>query len=988
MKVMMSVSFILKIAALLNYVILVLITLRSNSTRQVKLFFSIYLSGMTFWQFSSLMVNFTSDPQTAIVWYNLIFSGSGLFSVLFFPLTRALLNIKKQRVLAVVSYAVCLFVVATGILGVPITHVAMGESGYYVPVLDSIIVAIVGLIPLFFWGLGVVNLIRGLAKKKSLMEKNRIKYVLGGALVMIIGAFSNTTPLKNFPIDIVCNLVNALLISYAVIRHRLLDIRTFIFRSITYTLTTGTLIVGYSILVLIVQDAVNKYLMPLSPLINVLLIIGLIFFFLPIRNRLQPLIDRLFFRSKYDYRVAVEKFSTDINSFHNIDEVLSYILATVQSTIKIDMVFATLLDRRKGDYRLVKSASHVNKPVSVEGDALTPRLKEYFLKVRQPVLKDEITINPKMAELAEEYNAVFEKQGVFLIVPFILKDQLLGTLHCGQKLSGTIYIDDDLRFLTTIANQSSTAIDNAMVYTEIERRLGIQTLLLILSETFRSDKSFGEIMSSVVKILSDFLSLSHCHLVCFDQERETTVFSFPDLEPAMADLLKRHAREALEATSTGGDEASYFLPGLGARLLAGKALPPDHEAFLLASVCIPLRQHRDIFGILIIPNKVTGRDIEEIDMDFLRTIRAIISQGIMLHRTIINLINMKDYNEKIINGMNKIGDALTIVDLEGKIRNVNEAMCALLEYRKEELIGMDMGAVSSAWPELFSRESVPPPEDRKTVSNYELSYRTKSGNEIPMLFSGSIIYNETGKIEGILGIARDISTRKQAEDARKKELLLKEIHHRVKNNLQVISSLLSLQSRYMNDEKVKMVFKESQSRIRSIALIHENLYLSKDLAGIDFNGYVKDLIADIFFTYGADRGRISLNVDIPPDVSLNMDQAIPCGLIINELVTNSLKYAFPGNERGRIFIKLSEEKKAASFTLVVGDDGVGLPDVLDLNNLSSLGLKLVFTLIKQLNGVIEIQRDKGAVFTLRINQRPGKEAPAAFGSNSASVPRS
>lgn len=222
-------------------------------------------------------------------------------------------------------------------------------------------------------------------------------------------------------------------------------------------------------------------------------------------------------------------------------------------------------------------------------------------------------------------------------------------------------------------------------------------------------------------------------------------------------------------------------------------------------------------------------------------------------------------------------------------------------------------------------------------------------NKIPL-------HNEQGCVIGTLGTAQDITDRKRAEEAiksslREKEVLLKEIHHRVKNNLQIIESLLRLQSRYTKDKQVICMFKESQNRIKSMALIHEKLYQSEDLAKINFPEYIRSLTASLFRSYGM-SAHIKLKI-VLDDVRLKIDTAIPCGLIINELVANSLKHAFSENEEGEISICLQAENEDR-IMLIVGDNGVGFPKNLDFRNTESLGLQLVTSLAEQLEATIEL----------------------------------
>ena len=216
-------------------------------------------------------------------------------------------------------------------------------------------------------------------------------------------------------------------------------------------------------------------------------------------------------------------------------------------------------------------------------------------------------------------------------------------------------------------------------------------------------------------------------------------------------------------------------------------------------------------------------------------------------------------------------------------------------------------------------------------------------------------------------LEQEITERKRAEkqiklSLQEKEVLLKEIHHRVKNNLQVVESLLRLQSKYTKNEHAVRMFRESQNRIRSMALIHEKLYQSIDLAKINFVDYIQSLVASLFRSYSINSTAINPTIDVA-DIFFSIDTAIPCGLIINELVANSLKYAFPESKQGQIHICL-RSKDENKFILIVSDNGIGFPKDLDFRNTKSLGLQLVTSLTEQLGAIIELHSHSGTEFRL------------------------
>ena len=234
-----------------------------------------------------------------------------------------------------------------------------------------------------------------------------------------------------------------------------------------------------------------------------------------------------------------------------------------------------------------------------------------------------------------------------------------------------------------------------------------------------------------------------------------------------------------------------------------------------------------------------------------------------------------------------------------------------------------------------------------------------------ILQATKVPFYASNHVKAVLGVAVDITARKQAEEQMKsalkdKEVLLKEIHHRVKNNLQVISSLLKLQTHYLSDPKALDAFTMSMDRIKTMALVHDKLYRSEDLSSIYFPGYAEELARNLVGTYAVGKD-ITLDLEIEP-CSFDIDTAIPLGLLINELVSNALKHGFPGQDRGIITIGLRRE--GAGFTLTVADTGIGFPTDIDFTCTESLGMQLVITLVEQLDGTIELFREKGTKFRI------------------------
>ncbi|MBI3608266.1 MAG: PAS domain S-box protein [Nitrospirae bacterium] len=317
-------------------------------------------------------------------------------------------------------------------------------------------------------------------------------------------------------------------------------------------------------------------------------------------------------------------------------------------------------------------------------------------------------------------------------------------------------------------------------------------------------------------------------------------------------------------------------------------------------------------------------------------------------------------------------EGIARVDRRGRYLSVNAPYAAMVGYSVEELIAMDCSRTAHL-------------EDRERLTEAYRKMRNAGKVEVEaraVRKDGSVMHkqvvmirtDEQGEFAGYYCFIKDITGRKQVEEQiaaslREKELLLKEIHHRVKNNLQLISSLLNLQAAQIHDERVLAMFKESQNRIRAVAFVHEKLYQSRDLARIDLAEYIRSLANHLLDSYdvGPDAVVVGIHVD---DVPLDLDTAIPCCLIINELVSNMLKHAFVGGRTGRVRVDLGP-CAGNRHSLVVSDNGVGFPATIDFRTTTSLGLQLVCALVEQLAGTIELERNGGTTWKITFKGLKG-----------------
>jgi PAS domain S-box-containing protein len=314
-----------------------------------------------------------------------------------------------------------------------------------------------------------------------------------------------------------------------------------------------------------------------------------------------------------------------------------------------------------------------------------------------------------------------------------------------------------------------------------------------------------------------------------------------------------------------------------------------------------------------------------------------------------------------------LADALFLVNPEGKIVTVNQATLKLLGYQERELADQPVDMIfahnETTGFRLMQYEQL---LTTGAIYDTETTLITKGAKKIPISLSASIVRDKQGAGQGVVYVGRDLTERKRVEaqiraSLREKELLLKEIHHRVKNNLQIISSLLMLQSETTRSEQALKALRESQDRVISMAIVHEVLYQSKDLAQVNFAEYTQKLTDHLLRSYNIDSHAISLKMNVAR-VSLDIDTAIYCGLIINELVSNALKHAFPAGGPRELCLSFCTDGDRS--TLTVSDNGVGLPPDVELDKTESLGLQLVTMLTQQLGGTLELDQGRGTTFKI------------------------
>jgi PAS domain S-box-containing protein len=369
-------------------------------------------------------------------------------------------------------------------------------------------------------------------------------------------------------------------------------------------------------------------------------------------------------------------------------------------------------------------------------------------------------------------------------------------------------------------------------------------------------------------------------------------------------------------------------------------------------------------------------DGRRIDVEFVSNV-YVVNHMRVIQCNIRNITERKQAEEALKESEKKFRETVKYLDegyysctLEGLVLEHNAAFNRILG------IGIEKDLKGTSLPDFWQD-----PADRKkyldeliskgSIQNFQINLKTIQSENIFVLANSHIVKDKKGGVVRIEGTVTDYTERKKMSDQieaslQGKETLLREVHHRVKNNLQIIISLLNLQSRFITDETTLSAFKESQNRVRAMALVHEKLYQSKDISKIDLDNYIR-FLGDNLFQFLDMKGKgVTLTMDIR-DISVTIDTAIPLGLMINELISNSLKYAFPNGRKGEISLVIHRQDH--TIIILFKDNGVGIPENFDWRNSKSLGLRLVVSLVEQLSGTIELDRTAGTTFTVVVKEK-------------------
>ena len=795
------------LAACILYFLLFAFSLQGK--RRINRIFSVYLLLMALWTFSSFMWHadfyLLGDPP----WLQVGFSFAIVSWVFMCLLPVVILGLDSKPIVRTSLWVIGGLggLLLIGNAGGYLLQVTRIERGVFDVQFGNVMYLFFALTSLS--GVTLVFLLaRTGLRTRDHNERSRLFYLaISNALITIGGLANIPSSLRVFPWDIFFSVLSAFLMAYAIHRYHLLDISLVIRKGLAYSILTITIAASYLLVILVFGRVAQTVLGYGAYLVSFLVAVAFAVIFQPIRDRVQALVDRIFFRDKYDAQQMLHDLSQTAVSILDLDVLSETLLEKITGTMHIARASLFFEDQETGEFRLAAQQG-------LEVDAADWRmgrghpLPRWMVSERRALTVHELAFLPQFKALWEEERKDLESRGTQLFVPLLVQDDLVGLFAFGPKLSEQAYSEDEKLTLATLANQAAVAVKNARLYEDVQKEL---------AERVKAEQALEE-----------------------------------------SEMRYRHLFEGIE-------------------------------------------------------------------------------------------------------------DAVLVHDALGRCLDCNEATLRSFGYSREEFRRLNTTDIVHPDFHQLQRDG----QDRiwageTTVA--ESVYRCKDGRSIPVEVNARRM--EYMGEAAILAVVRDVTERRLAEEQlraslREKDVLLREIHHRVKNNLQIVSYLLLLQAGHVKDEQVVEMFEDSRERIHSMALVHEKLYGSRDLSRIDFGQYTSELVAHIFRSYRAQGRGIALKMDLA-DVTLGIEAATPCGLILSELASNALKHAFPDGRAGEVRICLAESK--GRIALTVADTGIGFPPDLDFRSTQSLGLQLVGMLVEQLDGTIDLVRNGGTAFHVEFTE--------------------
>jgi two-component sensor histidine kinase len=898
------------------------------------------------------------------------------------------------------------------------------------------------IVAVFQLGLALVAGFRSLRTARDPVSHAQMRWILWGVGVAFAVALPGYIvplalvgrPLIPNPVVMLLTVLIPYVYGVAVLRYRLFDIEVIINRTLVYGSLT-VLLAGLYVLVVRLLTWLIEALFQSHDDVLVIFVaaVSIALAFDPLRRRVQALIDRTFYRTKLDVQRLLAEMSERLVTSVLLDDLAAPLTRELPERLQIAWARLSVFDP-EGE-RLLPVAGGADDAALPAGHPLIRFLHAFG----EPLHR----LQPP-SRLPDAARAFLDEQAIELIIPLIVRGELVGLYSLGPKLSGSAYTRDEMRLLHLLGQQAAIAVENSRLF-----------------QAERQQRSLAEALQGAADAVSSTLDLDQVLDRILEQvERvvEGDAFNIMLVEAGLARVARwRGYQELGVAERIAGFSAPVAdYPTLAQMIRTGKPVIVSDAAtdpnwvslagweWLGSYLSAPIRVGGQTVGLLNVDRTQPGRfspaDAQRLEafaqhaatalqnarlyaetQRQLREQTALRQAGAVISSSLDSEMVLMRIAEEMGHAVDATSAYLCSVEPATLIARVRAEYVSPQARPAERESGLGVeysGEGKAGWlAKMVAGQHDIAHADSPGITPDEQEHMQRYGVQtilsIPLRTKGEFVgYAELWESRQrreftpqeialcqdmaqqaaiALEHARlyeqaqqEIAERRRAEEQIKaslqeKEMLLREIHHRVKNNLQVISGLLFLQSQQIQEPEALRMFQDSQHRVRSMALVHERLYRTQDLARVDFAQYIRDLAGYLLRSYGVAPDLVSMNIDVR-DVSLGIDVAVPCGLIVSELISNALTHAFPGGRAGEILIEM-RTGPGGQCTLVVGDDGVGLPQGLDLENTGTLGLRLVSRLANQLGATVELDGNMGTRFQITFTAQEYREVDDGEGSD-------
>ncbi len=974
----MTLIQVMCLIALACYLLLLLL-LRPHLWRKNVRSFALFLLAMLVWQIGSTGAAFSSTPEMALQWYRIVIGLGSAFGLFYAQFTRDFLGIHTHRWVIRIGYVAGVLIALWTLLGGPFVIDAMykfSDSTFWLPRFGFLTFPI-GLYLFGYLMYSFVNLAARYRRSTSIIERSQLRYLLSGLAILFLGSAINYSPeLKAYPIDITANVINAILIFYAILRFQLFDITVVIRKGLLYSIPTAILGTGYFLIVYFGVNLLHLVLGYQVFLLSLALATVTAIVVQPIWNRAQSWFDRWFFREKYDASLMIQRLSRTVASVLDLDSLMRMILDEITTTMHIERAALFLRREESGEYHLMAQRGLGGRlGLKLRGDH---PLVKWLVDNDRSLTRHQMDVIPQFKALWVQERQDLDRMDAEVSVPLSVRDELIGILVLGPKRSEIPYSQDEQQILTTLANQTAVAVQNAWLFSLEQRKAEESLAHLDIARAVSSTLDLDRLLEIISRRTAEVCNVDRCSILLLDKEGGRLI-------PLMSQF--GHGREGVnnrvlwrafkqETYIETVDQVPLIQRVLTERKPviidegAISLLPPRWiEPFGIKSLLVvPLVRKDQAIGLMVLDHVQGGRQFNEEQVNLATTIGTQATIAIENARLYEETMEEKERTETIVE---QAFSGIMVVDPAQTILAVNPEVETLTGYGAHELLGKQLCDVFP--PELWGEDSLlcEVMLSGKRVAPIEASLEGKTRTR-------DVLLGVTPIREGYLFNFSDVSRLKEVD--RLKSSIVANVSHELRAPLASIKAYteLLLDNLEGDDRAVRHRFLTiiDQETDWLTELINGLLDLSRleserYTARMDFlsiNEVIDGVIA--LLDIQISKKNIAVQLDMPSKLPLIIGDKEMITIVIKNLVSNAIKFSSEGG-----LISVAVRAEGDVLIIEVADHGIGIPQE-DIPLLftkfyrsrlvreagirgTGLGLVLAKEAVEMHDGTIEVQSEPG-----------------------------